>query len=702
MPPTATNTPDLPPLRITDRGTSHHMGLSARARLDIHSVSSQGVSNPGLQGLSGPTPASRISSARATPIASSARATMVQTPRLDPITGASSDVGISRQRSHRRFDPNLHLWDLIDVVDLDGGYDWRFIDANQWITIKEKMIELSKQGDDDDAKSTLSEFELAHFSMPKPDAPAEHNIVHRKRIWAHLTTCLIHGTRQAIEADAYPLIEMENGDRSSVFQLGGDRSSFSKKKSAKKRNRDIQIQWVDLGKYRRQLLRMSFFGAFGEVRHRLPNPVPVVKNDDEDLPPVVCCALSPLDAVLAVDRHRRKNFEEGELPSIIVTLDVDLKDATSADGRGCPSIYQQRRPVAEGPCLEGFFMRSDAEAFIKEATKRLAVSSSSSLGDHFTDLHNPYILYCEDLALFRQGSSKGYAFLEAPVILDMVLYSMPYSRPPVRKLNNHSEFRAAIPGLPPEKGYATEEDEKALLHRLTLLADSALKTNRDHSERPKVQPPILVLALPGCLDDQSHPVGGVASMIKKLRKSHVKEFSTIVVACGEDRMVTKQVDAIVNKDLYDIPGDIINSFKEASWNPCTKSLLLSLSVNAAWGGPVKLWRRDTFLEHLQAKEQLRHLEEALASGVSRARRETISEKAKTDPNTGQDQRQGEKIAQLLRDERHRMAQVRAEAQLSKDVRRLAEDFMRSPTTDVSIKGPSTLRSGACWGWHKLT
>lgn len=579
--------------------------------------------------------------------------------KLETITGKSPEGGKSTSsKNQRRFDPTAHLLTLFDAAELDSGYDWRLIDPKQWIEAKDKMIAL---GSDKDAMTIhardLPKIALTGRDLQLPDAPVEGQVVNRKRIWAHLTTCLVYGTRQTIEDDGYPVAHTDNGE-----------AKVSTVKAPK-------ITWVDLSQYRRRQLLMTFFGASG-VEHRFKLLKPSELNSltgevelEEKPLPVVCCAMSALDAAQAVDRLMKQFFERSELPHITVTLDADLNDALCV--REGPSIY---RKLNGRPNLEGFFMRSDAEAFIQEAAKRLAMSASSNLSDHFTAPLDPYILYCQDLVIFREGISKGYAFLESPLVVDMELFSMACSRPPWRKRKPHENEgnRAKIQGLPPEKEYAEAEHVKSLSQRLALLADSVLSTQRDHIERQNLQPPILVLALPGCMDRQSHPVAGVARLIEKMRETHANRFSAIIVACGENRLIAKQVDSIVNVDSYTHVKD--NKFLELdavikanNWSPFLKCLLQTLSANKAWSGAVK--QRDSFLAQLQAKEMV----------------------AKS--HFG-----GKNVAELMKEEQSRQEQVHDEEQLSKDVHRLAAEYLRGPEARFNKKVPTVVRSGNCWGF----
>merc|ERR1719191_722605 len=106
--------------------------------------------------------------------------------------------------------------------------------------------------------------------------------------------------------------------------------------------------------------------------------------------------------------------------------------------------------------MESFLMRSDMEIWIEEATKRFAVTSSTPMSKHLSALEDPFILYCEDAVLFREGAKDAYAFMQEPIVYDLVLFSMAIQRPLLAKrIAPPSRFSGRLP----EKDYTSEVDQ---------------------------------------------------------------------------------------------------------------------------------------------------------------------------------------------------------------------------------------------------
>lgn len=563
-----------------------------------------------------------------------------------------------------RFDANLSLWSLLDTSDLDTGYDWRFVDPQEWVDVKAQLISRELGLPD-------------RFTVPEKS----HSGRAETRMWHNLTTCVIRGTRQAIARDCYPLIVPK-----------GRLSVIAPDVMGKKgRHQVVQRKWVDISQHRRKLLRMIFFQT-SLMRHK-NSPLIGLSNSNQEHPPVVVCGLSPADATIKVERIRRQICLPNEAPAIVLGLDVDLDGADGVE-RGVGPL-QGDRPLGEGTSLEAFMLRSDLEPFLTQASKRLSVSASSSLGEHFSARHDPYGLYCEDVVLFRQNSTKGYTFLERPVIFDLILYSMTSSRPTLRRAKHEQSDQNGEYSSEYTSEYASEVDVKALDLRLQLLAESALKMHQEHEE-PQKEAPILILALPGCLDGQRHPVAGVARIVSQFREKFADQFSAIVLACGsDDENLIKQVDGIVNEDFNQVSGDLHNLMKDASWPQCLKSILHALSVNSGWGDTVGKKRQETFMTHLQAQEHLRQLQKALVRGVSKSNR---SYNKSTSSGTNGGYVDGDRyveleyepgantIADMLREERLRQQRERAETALTDDVQRLVQGFSKQASVTRARRG----------------
>eukprot|EP00746_Dinoflagellata_sp_MGD_P131189 gnl/MRDRNA2_/MRDRNA2_65005_c0_seq1.p1 gnl/MRDRNA2_/MRDRNA2_65005_c0~~gnl/MRDRNA2_/MRDRNA2_65005_c0_seq1.p1 ORF type:complete len:934 (+),score=150.71 gnl/MRDRNA2_/MRDRNA2_65005_c0_seq1:155-2956(+) len=529
------------------------------------------------------------------------------------------------------------------------------------VVLKDKKAELkdAKVSSKDRPSPEASKVEPSDLTDPlKPETTTSSSkpTAQECRIWLNLTRCVLAGTRQATERDSYPALRPRAPPQ------------------AHGKHKNIQSPWVDLSAHRRRLLRMNFFGT-RVSRHRLPNPKVIFGMPTE--PPLVCCAYSALEAATHVMQGFEGFYPKGAAPGLIMAADLDLEAHEGRFNGG-----ELFRPMPDRSTIEALLLRTDAEAFLLEAERRLETTGSSPLKAHFTAKSDPYVLYCEDVALFRQGCSAGYAFMEAPLVFDVVLHSMAAARPALRARQKTGEEQQLHTSSAVDDEYTSEELEHALEQRLGLVAESCISVGECNETRQKDVQPVLVLTLPGCLNGRRHPVGGVARLVRGLREAYAKKFTAIVVACGEDVSLAQDVDQIINRDFHENHKEVADAVEEANWCPFHKNLLRTLSAHS-------VWRAKPKPKQSNPKSRIRRTQTGCAEQghiksefpVTKTEKDMPVDAGSKFASLVQSLPHGDQLRQII-EEREKRIKAREEAKLSKDVRKLAEHF------ESAVKNPS--------------
>merc|ERR1712216_29808 len=69
--------------------------------------------------------------------------------------------------------------------------------------------------------------------------------------------------------------------------------------------------------------------------------------------------------------------------------------------------------------------------------------------------------------------------------------------------------------------------------------------------------------------------------MKGLRERWADQFCAIIVACGTDDQLCKQVDSHINRDFYEL-DDLPGAIEGVNWSPFLKKLLAKQSVSTRW------------------------------------------------------------------------------------------------------------------------
>lgn len=417
------------------------------------------------------------------------------------------------------------IWgDWHEGLSPDGGYDWRFLSSEEYL-----------------------EVQLRAQSHRRWD------------VLKRLRECVHAGTTQALTAGKYP------------SPIGG--------KGTRGWNQSIQeTAWIDLSSYRHHVLRMMWYSAKslswdthaarGSHAHDMAIKDDMVTGE----PPLICMSMSPLDSGLAVAAELKKCSAEGEKVPICLVVDLDFPVQSGEGGNPGVETFQ-----------ESFFHRTDMREQIAEAERRLQHSQSldsSSLKEHLVASRDPFVLHCDGVVVFREGTEKGYAFMEEPYVLDGVLLMALDTQFPV--VSRFAKGRDE---------YANEEQVKSLAQRLRLVCQAAIASHDS---------PVLVLSLPGLLDRRRHPFHSVAYAIRQLRLQFARQFRAVVVACGSQEAALK-VDVICNHELYGpSTGHLKDGWRAPSVDPlCVQ--LAKLSANPVWqgGNPIVCSVRPLVQKELQ-------------------------------------------------------------------------------------------------------
>mmetsp|Transcript_20803 Transcript_20803/g.46398 ORF Transcript_20803/g.46398 Transcript_20803/m.46398 type:complete len:580 (+) Transcript_20803:583-2322(+) len=207
------------------------------------------------------------------------------------------------------------------------------------------------------------------------------------------------------------------------------------------------------------------------------------------------------------------------------------------DGRLCPMSSETSQ--------EQFFLRTDILEKIALAEKLLGPDSGGCQGT-MTDQQEPYVLYCRDVLILRQGADEGYEFLEKPVRVDVVVMAIGSNRPTIRtSLQDGSEW------------YAEEEHQHMLVERLELIFSSAIaeeNRSKEHfGRRPEGKNCGVAVALPaiGIEWPSRHPIEAVATTFKHARRAFGANFERVFVCCPNTHVAVRILEIVSNVGVLD-------------------------------------------------------------------------------------------------------------------------------------------------------
>eukprot|EP00427_Karlodinium_veneficum_P046970 CAMPEP_0169229280 /NCGR_PEP_ID=MMETSP1016-20121227/25303_1 /TAXON_ID=342587 /ORGANISM="Karlodinium micrum, Strain CCMP2283" /LENGTH=1086 /DNA_ID=CAMNT_0009308155 /DNA_START=171 /DNA_END=3431 /DNA_ORIENTATION=- len=253
--------------------------------------------------------------------------------------------------------------------------------------------------------------------------------------------------------------------------------------------------------------------------------VPQTPGSSADVqPPVIVVAESPLDVIYRMTHSGPEEDRRRPIIMVVEATDFDADGRLNLGATRTTSMSQQN-----------LLVRSDFQRFARQAASCIR-SGKSSVRDHLTALHDPYVFACPNVTLFRGARDDGYPYLEKPVHFTCVVCAMPCLRPAIMKsgtgLGQKSEW------------YSSDLDQTALLERLCLIGYSALQ------DVDKKQKAILVLSGLGCSDRGLHPRDAVANSMKHWRTRFARLFHTVFLAVGQDRDLAETFDLAINRQLY--------------------------------------------------------------------------------------------------------------------------------------------------------
>eukprot|EP00929_Paragymnodinium_shiwhaense_P096206 TRINITY_DN57735_c0_g1_i1.p1 TRINITY_DN57735_c0_g1~~TRINITY_DN57735_c0_g1_i1.p1 ORF type:complete len:908 (-),score=212.48 TRINITY_DN57735_c0_g1_i1:454-3177(-) len=220
------------------------------------------------------------------------------------------------------------------------------------------------------------------------------------------------------------------------------------------------------------------------------------------VPPLLLCDRSPSDVAARVQE------QHGRAPVLVVEV--------SDFGEG--GSFRIDRLVGMNPaCL---LLRSNFSSFLAVAANQLKPGKATPKS-HLCAQHDPYVILCKDVLVFRGSRSEGYPFLSKPFTLDVLVYAQEKQRPKI-------QFRTAE-GVQKE-WYMDQREHYRMTERLTLIGGALLQEYC--SEGGSL--PHLVMALPGTGGDAELPRDAVVSAIKQWSKRFAPCFHSVFL-CSAGR-----------------------------------------------------------------------------------------------------------------------------------------------------------------------
>jgi len=263
-------------------------------------------------------------------------------------------------------------------------------------------------------------------------------------------------------------------------------------------------------------------------------------------PPIIVVDQSPLDIVRDL-----QSLNKEERRPICVVLEV-----SSFDKNGAPNLNSHGKAFMtnQNDCL----VRTDFERFAHVASGGLR-GAKCSVRDHLAAQHDPYVVVCPNVTMFRGSRDDGYPFMERPMHITTICCSMPSSRPAVTVSSNYGTGERT-------EWYTSDADQTALLERLSLMGFAALQDHTHLQDCDAEKKAILILSALGCADRGLHPRDAVANSLKHWRTRFARLFHTVFLACGPDHELAEHFDLSINRQLYGaLLVEDISNFAEWHW-----------------------------------------------------------------------------------------------------------------------------------------
>jgi len=309
---------------------------------------------------------------------------------------------------------------------------------------------------------------------------------------------------------------------------------------------------MDLSKFLHPAPQVEWFGRDNVVQ----NGTKEAALDKQIPPPILLSDASAVDVALTIQNLLGKSAS-------VYMVAEQLEFAPSGE------LALDRIGSISPSCLP---LRTDFRRFAD-----IAASSSRrdtvSMKTHLCAASDAYVLHCPGVSIFRGSRDHGFPFLEEPVQVDVVLTAMSTMRPSVTLLHSVHGRKVEM--------YANEADQRALQHRLDLVASVALQESQK-TLTPTV--PVLVLGMPGYSSGGRHPRDAMANVLKQWRRRFSPHFHTIFLCTGGrsggvDSAFAQQADTAINKQVYRLLDDQSAKSNLLPWHWDTDVLRLAVAAN---------------------------------------------------------------------------------------------------------------------------
>jgi len=282
-------------------------------------------------------------------------------------------------------------------------------------------------------------------------------------------------------------------------------------------------------------------------------PLAVDSNCEGQPPPLIVAEASCLDVALQLSCSLCADGQP-QRPTYVV---VEISDFTQeglismpsepASGSTLMTQNRTRQKQNHGIGLSSFQPQQQSAALCTDVSRFIhevngsRLHPSASVREHLTAQQDPFIVTCPGVTVFRGCRDDGYAFLEKPLSINVLMTSMSQARPELTYVRPHEDALGKR-----TVWYSHEENQTSLLERLNLIGLAALQ----RSKKDPLGSVVLVLNACGCTDSGRHPRDAVANSLKHWRRRFARHFYCVIVACGQDGDLARHFDQVINQDLY--------------------------------------------------------------------------------------------------------------------------------------------------------
>eukprot|EP00928_Gymnodinium_smaydae_P010340 TRINITY_DN1388_c0_g1_i3.p1 TRINITY_DN1388_c0_g1~~TRINITY_DN1388_c0_g1_i3.p1 ORF type:complete len:1199 (-),score=159.82 TRINITY_DN1388_c0_g1_i3:285-3881(-) len=239
-------------------------------------------------------------------------------------------------------------------------------------------------------------------------------------------------------------------------------------------------------------------------------------------PPMIAADMSALDIVARI--NTTSHIGKRDIYTVVEVRQFDA-DGTFTDMRNAT------------PSLQNLLIRTDLSRFLHAAQVEVR-AGRSTVKDHMCATTDPYMFLCPKVTVFRGLREDGYPFYQKPMYISVLVCAMSCIRPGLTTSTNVTTSEQTL-------WYRADDDQTALLERLSLIGCAALQKSFKPDARP-----VLILEPLGCTDRGLHPRDAVASSLKHWRQRFGRLFHTVFLACGNDKDLAYMMDIAINARVY--------------------------------------------------------------------------------------------------------------------------------------------------------